>query len=127
MPRGNSFILIPAALHPVFEIDSAEEHFESLRFEMQFGVGFVAGLGAIEGPSLQSFHQNPKPRSIPIEELHPIAFFVEEDEELGGKWVFLELFFHDAGKSIEALAKIAGLSGEADLHAMSEDHDRAIG
>lgn len=96
--------MIPAALHPVFEINSAEKHLECFRFEVQFGLCFIAGFGAIESPSLQSFHQNPKTRSIPIKELHPIASFVEEDEELGRMRVFFELFFDDTGKGIEALA-----------------------
>ena len=117
--------MIPAALHPVFEINPTEEHLESFSFEVKFGLGFVAGLGTSEGPSLQSFRQNPKARPIPIEELHSITSFVEEDEELGGKRVFLELFFDDAGKGIETLAKITRLGGEADLHAVSEDHERA--
>jgi hypothetical protein len=117
--------LIPAALHPVFEINSAEKHFESFRFKMEFGLGFVAGFGTSESPSLQSFHQNPKIRAIPIEELHPITSFVEEDEEFGRKRIFLELLFDDTGKGIETLAKITRLGGEADRHAMSEDHERS--
>jgi hypothetical protein len=118
-------ILIPAALHSIFEINSTEKHFESFGFEVKFGVGFVTGFGPGESALLQSFHQNPKASSVPIEELYAITFFVEEDEELGGKRVFLELFFDDTGKGIEALAKIAGLSGEADLHAVGEDHEWA--
>ena len=92
----------------VFEINPTEEHLESFSFEVQFRLGFVAGFGTSKGPSPQSFRQNPKARPIPIAELHSIVSFVEEDEELGGKLVFLELFFDDTRKGIETLAEIKG-------------------
>ncbi|MDA7889994.1 hypothetical protein N9A78_02155 [Akkermansiaceae bacterium] len=92
----------------VFEINPTEEHLEIFSFEVQFRLGFVAGFGTSKGPSLQSFRQNPKARPIPIAELHSIVSFVEEDEELGGKLVFLELFFDDTRKGIETLAEIKG-------------------
>ncbi len=120
-------VLVPSALHPILEVDAAEKHFESFGFEVEFGIGLIAGLGSTECALFQSFHQNPKTRPIPIEELYTITPFVEEDEEFGGQRVFLELFFDDAGQSVEALAQVAGLSGEADRHAMGEDHARARG
>ncbi len=114
--------LIPAALHAVFEIDAAEEHFEGFGFEVDFCFGLVVGTGTGEATSLKAFHQYPKSRAIPVEHFDAVGALVEEDEEFGGKWVFLELFFDDAAEGIEAFAEVAGLGGEADFDAVGEDH-----
>ena len=109
-------------MHAVFEIDSAKKHFESFRFEAKLGLGFVAGFWSSERPALQSFHENPQTRSIPIEHFDTVGTLVEEDEELGREQVFFELFRDDAAEGVEAFAKIAGLGGETDVDAVGEDY-----
>jgi hypothetical protein len=109
-------------LHAVFEINSAEEHLEGLGFEVKLGFGLIVGLGSSKTTSLKTFHQNPKSGPIPIEHFDTVGTLVEEDEELGRKRVFFELFSDDAAEGVETFSKITGLSGETDLDAVSEDH-----
>ena len=77
-------MLIPPSLHPVFEIDPAQKHFEGFWFEVELRLGSITWLRAFEAAFFQTLRQDPETSSIPIQHLHPVTPLVEEDEELGG-------------------------------------------